>query len=496
LYCRNKDDITKERLAEANVVVFAGSREPLTPVEVEEFKSYLNSGGRALITLGDGGDKGSGCNMNSLLEGFGITANNDSVMRSVFYKYLHPKEVFIAEGVLVPDVVRKKNNFSTGGMKKATSGPSNSRNNQLEKQLPFVYPYGSSINVQRPARPLLSSGPISFPINRPIAAIWESETVGDINNQRGRLVVLGSTEIFGDDWLDKEENSKLCDLLFSWLLSETELDMTSDRQDAELSELVPIPYLESLSQTLKPCIQGMDELPRDFTKMFDLSMFRFDVDLIPETIKLYDTLGVPHEPLTLIPPQFECPLPKMSPATFPPSIREPPPPALDQFDLDEHFAKETIRLAQLTNKCTNGEEDLEYYIAESGEILGVVQHLPFGERSAKHILYYIFKKIVDYKRQDGGKAVNEQESGNSKIAIATAEAYEYITGDDRPIAEATPMHIANVELAPMKGDAGRSHLQALDPNLQFGGRTIGSESKEKYDLGAKRESKNADVLAL
>jgi hypothetical protein len=186
----------------------------------------------------------------------------------------------------------------------------------------------------------------------------------------------------------------------------------------------------------------------------------------------------------------------MSPATFPPSIREPPPPALDQFDLDEHFAKETIRLAQLTNKCTNGEEDLEYYIAESGEILGVVQHLPFGERSAKHILYYIFKKIVDYKRQDGGKAVNEQESGNSKIAIATAEAYEYITGDDRPIAEATPMHIANVELAPMKGDAGRSHLQALDPNLQFGGRTIGSESKEKYDLGAKRESKNADVLAL
>ena len=37
-------------------------------------------------------------------------------------------------------------------------------------------------------------------------------------------------EIFGDDWLDKEENAKLCDVLFSWLLNETELDMTSDRQ--------------------------------------------------------------------------------------------------------------------------------------------------------------------------------------------------------------------------------------------------------------------------
>ncbi len=31
------------------------------------------------------------------------------------------------------------------------------------------------------------------------------------------------------------------------------------------------------------------------------------------------------------------------PATFPPAMREPPPPALDQFDLDEHFAKEVRR---------------------------------------------------------------------------------------------------------------------------------------------------------
>jgi hypothetical protein len=45
-------------------------------------------------------------------------------------------------------------------------------------------------------------------------------------------VVLGSVEIFGDDWLDKEENAKLCDVLFSWLLNETDLDMTSDRQVA------------------------------------------------------------------------------------------------------------------------------------------------------------------------------------------------------------------------------------------------------------------------
>ncbi len=57
----------------------------------------------------------------------------------------------------------------------------------------------------------------------------------------------------------------------------------------------------------------MDELPRDFTKLFDMQMFKFDVDLIPLTISTHEQLGVPHELFTLIPPQFECPMPKLTP---------------------------------------------------------------------------------------------------------------------------------------------------------------------------------------
>ena len=37
-----------------------------------------------------------------------MSVNSDSVMRSVFFKYLHPKEVYISEGILVPDLIRKK----------------------------------------------------------------------------------------------------------------------------------------------------------------------------------------------------------------------------------------------------------------------------------------------------------------------------------------------------------------------------------------------------
>eukprot|EP01038_Epipyxis_sp_PR26KG_P005310 gene5310-7374_t len=483
----NKDEISKDGLAEASLLVFGCPREPFSAAEFKELKQWLNTGGRILVMLGDGGEKQSGCNMNYLLEEYGMSVNSDSVMRSVYYKYLHPKEVFIAEGILVPDISKKKNSVVLGATKKSTGKSNNKENvrtssaggNNRSEKLNMVYPYGASMNVQRPSIPLLSSGPVSYPMNRPISAMWESETVMEAGGQRGRLVVIGSVELFGDDWLDKEENSKLCDVLFSWLLSETDLDMTSDRLDADLAEYAPVSNIESLSQNLKPCLQGMDELPRDFTKLFDMKMFRFDTDLIPLTIQVYDLLGVPHEPLTLIPPQFECPLPKLSPAVFPPSMREPPPPALDQFDLDEHFAKEGLRLAQLTNKCTSGEEDLEYFISEAGEILGVIQDLPKGEKSAKHILFHIFKQIVDFKKQDGGKT--ESKNGNDiyKTGLPTTNAYDYDGSFGAPAVEAitTPFHIAHVDLAPMKLESNRPGLQALDPSLQFGGNVIIGQSK-------------------
>lgn len=65
---------------------------------------------------------------------------------------------------------------------------------------------------------------------------------------------------------------------------------------------------------------------------------------VPEAVALYDQLGVKKAPLSLIPPAFETPLPPLRPATFPPVLREPPPPALELFDLDEAFAGEQVSL--------------------------------------------------------------------------------------------------------------------------------------------------------
>ncbi len=102
-------------------------------------------------------------------------------------------------------------------------------------------------------------------------------------------------------------------------------------------------------------------------------------DKIPEVVALYKEMDVKLQVLTLIPPQFEAPLPPLQPAVFPPAWREPPPPALDLFDLDEHFASERVRLAQLTNKCKDP-ENLDYYIRQAAEVLGVTEKLPEGKR--------------------------------------------------------------------------------------------------------------------
>lgn len=364
---------------------------------------------------------------------------------------------------------------------KSYPGKPNTMGNVNSEKLAFVYPYGSTLAVHKPSRPILSSGPISYPMNRPVCSMWESETVNELGGKRGRFIVIGSTEIFSDDWIDKEENSKLCDIMFAWLLDFAEIDMMTDRRDDNLTEFSSIPHIETISESIKPCLQGLEDLPVDFTKLLDLTVLKFDLNHVAEVIHTYKVFNIPHQPITLISPQFECPLPKMYPATFPPTMKELPPPALDLFDLDENFAKNEIRLAQLTNKCTNGLEDLEYYISESGNILNVMTQLNHGERSAKHILFFIFKQIVDYKKSNYGQSdvvdrVNTptpyEFMNNEGIIINANESIQI----DKPRASKSTKL---VDLAPMNY---ATKLPDVGKNFEFGGPKIGESKLSDSDI--------------
>ncbi len=54
--------------------------------------------------------------------------------------------------------------------------------------------------------------------------------------------------------------------------------------------------------------------------------------------------------------------------------RELPNPKLELFDLDDAFSSERARLAQMSNKCSD--DDLEYFVTEAADILGISQGLP------------------------------------------------------------------------------------------------------------------------
>jgi len=56
------------------------------------------------------------------------------------------------------------------------------------------------------------------------------------------------------------------------------------------------------------------EIPLDYTTLFNTRLFSLNTNLVKDAIEAYELLGVKHEPLKLIAPQFEAPLPPLQAA--------------------------------------------------------------------------------------------------------------------------------------------------------------------------------------
>ena len=144
------------------------------------------------------------------MEQYGISVNNDCVARTAFFKYFHPKEALIQNGILNQEVVRTGNSLPKENKIKKPSNTFLSNiikdediNENEKGGLSFIYPFGATLNVQQPAHAVLGSGPLSYPINRPVGAVYVNK------GGKGKLAVLGSIDVFTDEYFEKEENSKL-----------------------------------------------------------------------------------------------------------------------------------------------------------------------------------------------------------------------------------------------------------------------------------------------
>lgn len=527
----SKDDLTSDRLSGVRVLVFPGAREKLTNAETKAVGDFLSGGGSVLVLASEpteqsaaaaeeaallGSEEGASLQpddytlLNRLTTPYGITVQSDSLVRTVYKKeHFHPKDVFLDAPALLKSVDRladaRAQSAARARREKGDTTAAPIDDEQPPSKLQLVYPFGCTLTVNKPAVPILTSGQLCFPAQRALAAMVRPSSAAAARGDArpGLLAVVGSVQMLTDDHLQRADNALFADWLFSRLLAP---DSANEREslDADAPEyrasVTSVPDTEALAERVRACLQESDELPLDFAALFDTALFQYNTSLIPEAVKLYARLNVKHEPLSLIPPQFEVPLPPLQPAVFLPCLRELPPPALDLFDLDEHFSTEKLRLAQLTNKCTD--KDLEYYICDAGEILGIADAIRGGDRggggggagggaaaagaqgkyNANKVLEYILRKLIDWKKLDRDSGVN---------AGGPSSDGGYGAGGDAA-AETSPLPLH--QRAPAGG-----HLTQLSGAPTAEGGATGSLRKGKNVLGAVAERPTAtdsNVLEL
>ncbi len=397
--------ITYESIKSYDVLIFANPQIDFQPSEIDAISIFLEEG-KSVAFFGNGSDHSNTRtihlpNLETFLLEQGIKLENDTVVRTSFHKYLHPKHVYIDDGALHPALLDNNDSDSELGWKKnhgdkslfdgAGGDDDGSMLQLLEEEknaLKIVYVKGSTLDVTAPSLPILSSGAISFPSNRPIAAISGQR-------QNGKLFVIGSSDMFANEWIEKEANKSFLEQMIQFLLHDDKVtfERSQSRKDNRIDDPKVVPDIEALSERLRSCLEENRPLPQDLNSLLIHDLLTYDTNMIPEVVELFHRLNVKKEALTLIPPEFERPIPPLKPAVFHPKMKELPLPALEKFDLDEEFAESTVRLARLTNACTD--EDMDYYIQEAGSIAGLVDEQDENV-DAKAVLHTLFAKVSRY----------------------------------------------------------------------------------------------------
>ncbi|XP_019866544.1 intraflagellar transport protein 52 homolog [Aethina tumida] len=372
----NKEELSWQILQNCSLLILPGSQTPFEENELNALKTYISNGGRVLVLLSESHENDTS-NTNIFLEVYGIIPNMDSLIRTHYYKYFHPKECFLGDSNINSTLLKDNTN------------------------LDLVYPFGCTLSVSKPSVVAFTSGSATFPVDRPLGALYYDESAG------GRLAAIGSGHMFADKYIDQESNDKFRELIFDFLTGDTSIKFApSDHDDIDILDYHVVPETGHLAEKPKICLTDAisNTTLVDYTKLFDHKMYSMNTNYVPEALKLYTDLRVKHQPLKIITPKFEAPLPPLQAAVFPPAFRELPPPPLELFDLDDAFSSVFSKLAQFTNKYLQQgqgkddytEKDLSFYITECAKIVNVDEDF----KECKDVLFEIGSQIAKFKSID------------------------------------------------------------------------------------------------
>jgi intraflagellar transport protein 52 len=203
-----KEEMSLEKLKATNILIISGPRSHYKPKELETIEKYFEEGGSIYMALGEGGDEKNNSNINELLHKYGVCFNEDSVVRTSFYRYMHPKECYIEDSKFHTE-------FSKTIKSNIKKKPLNSDlldedlKDDDDDKIKVVYPFGCSLRIKsNKISTVFTSGIISYPLKRPLMNAIVS------NSKKGRMVIVGSEMFTEDDYFDKEDNKKIIVFFF------------------------------------------------------------------------------------------------------------------------------------------------------------------------------------------------------------------------------------------------------------------------------------------
>jgi len=167
--------------------------------------------------------------------------------------------------------------------------------------------------------------------------------------KRGKLAVIGSGHLLTDKYINWEENDKIREILFNFLITNNITINEIDANDPEVhiyyykfkyycklnitlflitkiviqiffktSDYKMIPDIGMLSSRVRTCLQLQESLNNtghllfsadNINTLIDTKLCSLNTSMLPDTLVAYKTLNVPHNQLQLIPPTFNDTLP-------------------------------------------------------------------------------------------------------------------------------------------------------------------------------------------
>jgi intraflagellar transport protein 52 len=395
--------ITAEKLEGIDILV--SPQEKFSLSELETLKDFIHGGGAILFLCDEGGQPAMGTSIDYLLEEYGISTNGDVLVSTSRQTFFHPKEPLVFDGVPKRSILSKVDRIQRTLGSVISSGSNDSTfhfgDTSGDVGLTFVVPSGATLVVRKPAATILSSGKLAYPMQRPVCATWLGG--GSRGQNKGRIAVLGSGKMATDYWFDREDNARVLDFIMQWLATDSKVNLYDlDAEDLEIGEYILLQDTVNLAGRPRSSLEEGDNKPKDFTVMFVGTVYVEDTDFVHETFELYNRLMVEKANLSLIAPQFECPLPPLQPSVFPPALSEPPPPALDLFDLELAFSTEQTRLANVFVQCTAGRsDDFAFFVREGSCLCGFTNDKKDSTTlSCKAQLAKIFCQLINFKMSE------------------------------------------------------------------------------------------------